>query len=151
MFKAGWLCYHIDDLLHPKYRLPTVRALQQLTISKLFDQVVHGECKYTASRADAIQVQDVGDVMETNKSPENIVNVNENTVETEKNVIEMTAQPTLKQEGLEQVDFDVDELVCQCLYSATKILTDGNGRTDRKVERVHLLQEELTIRCNQGK
>ena len=46
-------------------------------------------------------------------------------------------------EAQEEVELDVDELVRQCLYIATKMLTDGGTRTDRKVDRVHKLQELL--------
>ena len=159
MFKAGWLCYHIDDLLNPKHRLPTVRALQKLTISKLFDRAVHGERTVITSRQGAMEVQDTENIMETEESVETITNTEEDPMETEESNMDtkdmmnenMNAQGIVNADALEQVELDVDELVRECLYSATKMLTDGNGRADRKVERVHQLQKELAIRYHPGK
>ena len=51
---------------------------------------------------------------------------------------------------LEQEEFDLDELVRQCLYRAASMLTEGVNKADRKVERVRKLQELLLPTKNQG-
>ena len=51
---------------------------------------------------------------------------------------------------LREQNLDIDELIRQSLHSATAMLTEGSNHVDRKVERLHKVQELLSPRRLQG-
>lgn len=140
--QAGWLCYHIDELLCPKYRLPAVHALQKLRVSELFHHAVY---RHATAQQHAVE-----DSPATMHGAEDMVNVAGAAEEDNMDVVGAEEDVAMDVSGEEEEELDVDELICQCLLSATKMVTEGDSRTERKVERVHQLQELLHTQQQQG-